>query len=443
MSAEWETLCFIIKKILWASEARTMQTHILSAKAAAAYRDIYEEFFEEASFLWILRSVTLSKPHYTLADIKDLEERIHHHLNGLRTSPDIAWQICLENMETVDPGEIFTTAVIAIESQDIRRIQQITEQGCSDDEARQGLVSALGWLPDNVVDPLIWHLFSSGKANHAYLTAAACSVRRMDPKNYLEQLLARDGCSEDELLYARCLRLIGELKRTDLAGELAAGMESGSDSVAFWSTWSSLLLGERNNAHRLMPFALNPGPYREKAIDILIRVLPLGYARKTIAKLAESPDNLRTAIKAAAIAGDPALIPWLLKNMADPKLARLAAESFCTITGLDLEIHHLVSEAPENVGASADDDNEDEDVSASEDDNLPWPDVARLRSIWKEKGDYFRKGQRYFMKMPITAENLQKQIVVAGQRRRKLAAMELALTAADAPFLNINSRIPA
>lgn len=420
-----------------------MQSYTLAENTINAYRDLYEEFAEEASFLWHMRSVALTKPNYTAPDIKVVEDRISNHLAGLITLPDTAWEICCEAMQREEPGEIFTAAIVAISSQDIRKIQQVLEQ-CADNHAtRKGLISALGWLPAELVDPVEWHMFSSGEPNRAFLTAASCSVRRKDSRSFLDQLLAREDCRTDEQLYGRCLRLIGELKRTDLAGELEQNLESESEILAFWSIWSSLLLGNRDNAHRLMPFALNPGPRQARALDILMRVLPLNYAKKTVAKLAESPDNLRAAVRAAAIAGDPGLIPWLLKQMRTPELARLAGESFCTITGLDLEAHRLTTEAPEDMAPVPNDDEEDPDVAMDDDEDLPWPDTDRLISIWKEKGDYFSKQQRYFMKLPISPENLGTQLIEAGQRRRKMAAMELALTSIEAPFVNVNARIDA
>ncbi len=44
----------------------------------------------------------------------------------------------------------------------------------------------------------------------------------------------------------------------------------------------------------------------------------------------------RTALRAAAALGDPALVPWLFERMRVPATARPAAHAFSMITGVDL-----------------------------------------------------------------------------------------------------------
>ena len=51
-------------------------------------------------------------------------------------------------------------------------------------------------------------------------------------------------------------------------------------------------------------------------------------------------------IQGAGIAGDPSYVPWLIKQMKDLKLTRLAGESFSLITGLDLAYLDLERRPP-------------------------------------------------------------------------------------------------
>jgi hypothetical protein len=57
--------------------------------------DIYEQYLDNASFLWVLRSIVVNPPHYFYSDIQQLDQRIEAQLDGLMTSIESAWPICL------------------------------------------------------------------------------------------------------------------------------------------------------------------------------------------------------------------------------------------------------------------------------------------------------------------------------------------------------------
>jgi len=147
-----------------------------------AYSDIYEQYVD---------------------DIRELEERIEAQLDGLMTSTDVAWNTCIKALSLEEPGEVFVATVVAFRSHDSAKIQKAIEVGLTSDSTFKGLVSALGWLPNSLINPWIQKLFISKDLNHKYLALAACSVRRENPADYLKTHVK---------LYARALRLIGELK---------------------------------------------------------------------------------------------------------------------------------------------------------------------------------------------------------------------------------------
>ncbi len=73
-----------------------------------AYRDISEQFVVDASFLWLLRSISVKQPHFYLQDLADLEKRINANLDGLLCNVELTWQICLQELEYEQAGETFT-----------------------------------------------------------------------------------------------------------------------------------------------------------------------------------------------------------------------------------------------------------------------------------------------------------------------------------------------
>jgi uncharacterized protein (TIGR02270 family) len=412
------------------------------SQASSAYRGIYDQFVDNASFLWILRSIAVDQPHYFCDEIQDLENRIQAQLDGLITNIDQAWENCEKALEYQEPGEVFTAAVTAFRSHDMNKIQQTVEIGLSNEQAFKGLVSALGWLPGKLVHGWIKKFFTSKNLDHKYLAVAACSVRRENPEAYLNRILEREDCRAHIPLYSRCLRLIGELRRLDLMPYLVQASKHEEDSVKFWASWSSVLLGNHAHVTGLETYILKKGPFQNRAINLAFRILPVDKARALISKLAEQDGQTRNVIKASGILGDPQAINWLVEKMQDRQVARLAGESFSLITGIDLERRELVDEQKQVSENIEEDLPEDEDVALDEDENLPWPDYQKIKKFWMNHGRHFIAGQRYVLGKPVSTEWLKNKLGIVTQRQRHAIALELALLG-ESPLLNTHAKISA
>lgn len=407
----------------------------------SAYGEIFDQFADNASFLWILRSIAVEQPHYSIEEVGELEQRIDAQLDGLMVSIEQSWPICLEALALNEPGEVFTATVLAIKSHDIQKIQVAVEAGLSNDETEKGLISALGWLPARLVNNWIEKFLSSKDFNHKYLAVAACSVRRENPGEALTRILQRDDCKSHQKLYARSLRLVGEIRRLDLMPELELAMQSDQPEIKFWSSWSSVLLGNKSAALNLKPFVFQENIYQQKAIDLSFRVLPVDQARQWIAELGKDGEQARAVIKATGVLGDPHAVNWLIAKMEQPDASRIAAEAFSYITGIDLEQSQLTLKELLTTGQQPDDDPENGDISLDEDENLPWPDLEKIKTIWINHGRNFITGQRYFMGRNITAEMLNDKILAASQRQRHAAALELALVDSGRPLINTRAKV--
>lgn len=408
---------------------------------AGAYQGVFEQFAGDASFLWLLRSIAVKQPHYTREDIQVLEQRLEAQINGLMTSLEDSWPICEEALALNDPGETFVAAVLAFRSHDMKKIQVSVEAGLHDDETEKGLISALGWLDTRLVSGWIEKFVGSKNLDHKYLALAAASVRREDPGDALQRILEREDCRQHDKLYARALRLIGELGRVDLASALKLARDAEQDDVRFWSNRSTVLLGDRTALENIRPFVFAEGRYQERAIDIGFRSLGVEQGQQWIKQLAEDETQQRAVIKATGVLADPQAIDWLIAKMEQPGFARLAAEAFTSITGIDLEQNQLTAEATDELPLQPNDDPEDDDVALDEDENLPWPDVDKIKTIWTNLGQNFANRQRYFLGRNISAELLQDKLLNARQRQRHAAAMELALLDAGRPLENAFARV--
>ena len=171
-------------------------------------------------------------------------------------------------------------------------------------------------------------------------------------------------------------------------------------------------------------------------------MLPVEQARNWISRLVTDTDQSRTVIKATGILGDPHAVNWLIKEMHKPAQAKLAAEAFTLITGINLEQHQLIADEPPAMTVHPNNDPGDEDTTLDEDENLAYPNPQKISAIWTSQGQNFISGQRYFLGKPVTTEWLKHIRDTGKQRHRHLANLELALLG-DTPLYNTRARISA
>lgn len=419
-------------------------TALQNTQPNSGFDDIIEQQFEEASFLWMLRDVAVNQPQYTHKELKKLEKRIEQHLDALIVHPEQTWQIIEKKEGSLEPSEVFVMAVIAFRGLDVKKIQMAVEAGLTDDKTFKALTSALGWISEKISLGWMKKFVQSKSLDHKYLAIAAYSILRVDPGEMLSALFTRDDCIAHKKLYVRGLRLIGELKRRDLVSELNQAMESEDPDIIFWSNWSALLLGNRAALAPLRSFAMSPGIYQQRAIDIAFRVLSTEDARQWISELSQDAGQERSVLKAIAALGDPHAIGWVVAKMKEPPLTRLAGETFTIITGIDLCQNQLAIEVP-NLDEILSLDEELEVQDIQEDENLPWPNSEKVAAVWQQYGQQFIPGRRYFMghalDKPIELlDSLEKILESGGQRYRHASALHVALLQPNQILINTRER---
>ncbi len=383
---------------------------------------LVERHAEEAAFLWLLRRRAVHAPHYHLSALADLDERIEAHLDGLRVAGDSGWQVC-EAALANGPGEVFAAAVLAFASGQQDRIEQVL-QAASNPEQSRGLVSALGWLPHEQAEKPIRQLLDARSPALRRVAIAAAAVHRRDPGQALENAFA----DSDAALRARALRAVGELGLARCRPALREALRVEEDACRFWAAWSAVLVARDAYAlNCLLALLDGSSPFRDRAVLLLGRALPLELAREMHRSLAGLAGGGRMAVAAAGASGNPELIPWLIEQMNIPPLARVAGEAFTLITGVDLVAEHLDGGKPEGFQSGPTDDPLDENVAPDPDEQLPWPDAEAVARWWERQRGRFARGTRYLLGKPVRPESLREALGSARQRQRAAAALELAL----------------
>ncbi|UVK44049.1 TIGR02270 family protein [Mesorhizobium sp. AR07] len=393
---------------------------------------IVEQHAEDAAFLWLQRNRALDAPDQYLRNLNRLDDRLEAHIDGLRVAGEWGWHIAERAFDQYqEPGETFVAAVLAFESLSGNRIGYILNLAEASSELFPAVVSALGWVEPHLARERVSSLLDHPRPSRRLLGLAACSVRRIDPAARLPLFM-----NDAPAVRARALRLAGEVGRVDLLSDIKAALNDPDEKCRFWAAWSCALLGDGHQALDILRMYAGVDGLGWKGAQLLLRVADHQSAVEWLLSLRGDRSKERLIAAGAGILGDPIFVPWLTTRMRDPTLARLAGESFATITGLSLE-----SEAM-HVKPLADLDSGDAlpaDHSARDED-LVWPDIRKVREWWRRNQTGFSPGKRYLLGKPLAAENLREIFVSGTQRQRRSAALDLALSAPDALLANSSAR---
>ncbi len=390
-------------------------------------RSLCDEHASEAAFLWTQRDRAVSDPCYDRRDLAALDERLEAHLDGLRFAGKMGVE-CATATVVDEPaaGETFVAMLVAIDLRNLRAIANILDLVGDDVGSSRGIVSALGWAPQDLFEALLPGFLAKRcpPALHR-MGIAACAIRRtLPPNSMLEHALA----STNAPLRARALRAVGELKNQPLIHQVRASLEDTDESCRFWAAWSGSLLGDTRAVEMLWAFANRPGDFAERAATMAACRLDARVVVNDVPALAKVDEGFRPAFAAAAALGDPVLVPWLMDRMADPVMARRAGLALSMITGVDLGSAPLEGEAPEGFAPGPNDDTADEDVSLDPDDGLPFANLDAVRAWWEQERGRFEVGNRYFLGKPVTDGQWLEDVLERGhQVARASAAIQLTL----------------
>jgi len=392
-------------------------------QALSVIPHIIDQHAEEAAFLWQLRNNAINAPHYDLKDLVKLDNRVAAHLDGLAISGNYGLGICKAAMENPDSNEVFVLAVRSIEERNDQWLDHLFALASAEPSLCGGLLAAFSWVSAPNLQGIVAKLLASQDALKQLAGIDACVMHRVNPGQSLELLLNQQT---DSRLAARALRAAAELGRVDLLTICERHLDHQEEACRFRAAWSATLLGNRKNAINLLyTFSQTNNPYQEESLILLLKILSVSDGHALLRNLAQDGTTLRLVIQGAGIVGDPFYVPWLIKQMDNPDVSRLAGESFSFITGLDLAYLDLEKDAPEAIIFGPSDNPEDNNVAMDSDEDLPWPDATKIQDWWNANHHNYINGQRYFMAAPVSYEHCLGMLREGYQRQRLVAAQHL------------------
>ncbi|ARN20657.1 TIGR02270 family protein [Piscinibacter gummiphilus] len=385
-----------------------------------------------AATLYGQRAVLLDAPHARLHQLARLDERLRAHVDGLSIAGPAGTRFCEEALSSPFPGEVFTATVQALGQRDMAFLERLLSLAEAEPGTRDALDAAFGWVPAAQLRGITKPLLDSHVPMRRATGLEACRRHGVNPGGLLD--LATSDV--DPGLRATAWRTAGALGRTDLLPAALRALADPDERVRFEAARAALRLGDRQaTLDALRTLATAPGPWREPALSCWVKVAASADVHALLKALSGDPASQRLLVRCAGLCGDPFYVPWLIRQMAVPELARLAGESFSSITGADLAALDLDGHAPEGF-AGPDDDPEDADVSLDEDESLPWPVPERIAAWWSTHAARFAAGTPHFVGAPATRRHALDVLRDGFQRQRVHAAELLTLLQPGSPRFN-------
>lgn len=327
-------------------------------------------------------------------------------------------------VENNDPASLFVLCVVAFNSLDVSKIQYIVEAIVEDDKSLCSLISALNFLPKNIVDPWLERFIKSKELIHKYIALSVFGDRKENPEPYLSKIFEREDCRRHERLFGRALKIIGEVKLVDCRNLLYGDIRTDSSELAFWSMWSKVILGDRDLIYEMEGFVVHPGPMQEFAIDLVFRLASDEYNLKLIALMLKVPSNARSIIYASMVWGNVQSIPFLIQNMEIPLYARYAGRAFSFITGIDLTKKGLTLDVPVITELTFNQPSSNISYIRAVDENFSWPNIEKIKAVWQTYGNQFPKDKRLIYGKEISFSVICEHIELAPAWEREMLAME-------------------
>ena len=273
--------------------------------------EIIDQHAEESSFLWLLRNAAVGEPHYRLADLAQLDERVEANLDGLRIAGERGWTTCSQAMGIGEPGEVFAAGVLAFEAKVPERMDAVLAAVVKSPELQSALCSALGWIDFALIADAANKMLGSDLAFLKRIALSAYAIHRQDPG----PVLAKHILHDDPGVRSRALKAAGELGRLDLLPLALECLGDGDDKCRFYAAWSATLLGDAAGLDILKTFVQDRSVYATRACDLVVRKMNPADALGWLNALARQEETITAAIQACGALGDPQAVEWLIGMM--------------------------------------------------------------------------------------------------------------------------------
>lgn len=289
--------------------------------------ELYEEYLEEASFLYGQRRTLFHNPEVSWRKIGEFEDRLEAHIDGLIVGDELALDLCKRHAIEGDFEELFAAVCVFCRQRNRDLVLSALEQLDPEDPNKvSAIADALKYeLPSEWISDLLV-LLNSGDPKFAPVLARTFGYRRIPCGPELMSALKK--CNPQGLtdviwalgrlrIEAANEQLIDYLRTEDAPVRSAAALALLRNGD--WRAADICIEEARSNAWPILSVGLSGS---RRALNLLTR----------LAEEKPQPD----CISAIGLLGEPATIELLFSALEKPETASAAASALYCITGAAL-----------------------------------------------------------------------------------------------------------
>jgi len=392
------------------------------SNAPAPFRDLVEECFDEAAFLWRRGEAELTSLTRNLDEVWTwTEERLHGALDGVRVGGRAAIDIATEGLLSNDIDRITAGAGVLASNVDPNAIEAITAAlAVAEGDKLRAIVRGLELLGSDQALRAAASVLSGGEPAQAGALCRVKSFRRVGPRDEAATALKSD--LPDAQIHAvrasayapspHAETLIGAALRSRDANVRAAATEVGlcrGVEGAWDAATRSMNRLDAGDAPYLNLLALFGKAEHHESVFNALRV----------------PQLQQAAMWAMGHIGTIRAVEACVAGMQDEKLARVSGEAYCWITGADLDRDGLAArEAPAEV-PSFEEDDLDANLVPPPEALWPKPDVEAVQRDWRTRRSAFAPDVRHIHGRPASGAAILDMIERGPMLRRPDLILEL------------------
>jgi len=386
--------------------------------------DVVYQHAENVCSLWVQRQNAVNEPHYSFPNLLHLDDRVEANLEGIRVAGDAGLPFLQELLEADDAGACFALALLALETGDNKRLEELFDQAMNKPEYIEELVSAFAWSHPLHLKDIVKSLLTSDDEIANIIALKACAAHNKHIPNYLPLFLNHSSSRvRSATLHAGAN--IGGIEFSSLLWALGTPDDEAEQfELARAKAFSNK---PEMAADPLIRIALSNSPFKIDAVNLTMQLPNVKTSKELLITLDNSVGRSRDVIRGFGLLGDPSAMNWLIDKTETQEFARLAGGSISMITGIDLTHEGIeLTNDPEGFYAGPDDDPSNDDVAMDEDEDLPWPDTNLLREWWDNSARLFSDSLYLTGREKVSTE-LQMVLTEGKQRQRNAAAAALAV----------------
>ena len=299
----------------------------MAASIRQFYIELYEEYLEEASFLYEQRLSLFDDPEITWLDIGEFEERFEAHIDGLVVGEDLALDVCKRRAMEGDFGELHAAMrVFCRQNQPKTALEMLADLDLDDEERVRAVADAFKHeLPDEWIEGCTG-IINDGYLQFATLFSTVFGYRRLQKLDLYKFLKKIPNESLPTVIWA-----LGRLGDQNARDFLLDYLEHEDENVRGATALALLRLGEPQALFQSLQNIQNHS----------WALIPLGLGGDSLVvtqllELVKQKEFHKDALIALGMLGDISAVPDLLTCLDHPERTESATLGLQLITGANL-----------------------------------------------------------------------------------------------------------